>query len=660
MLSRAYYSATLEKFQNDSDDLILGELTRNHQFTLEDLQRNAWISQIRLLKSSLAELSGCHLVFEYAIPRMGKRVDVVVLYLGVVFVLEFKVGEKNYLNSALEQSLDYAVDLKNFHKQSHTRAIVPIVIATEAVDCELVIQSYSDRVFLPIKANQNNFVQYIKLLAAKITEEKVLNPVEWIESIYSPTPTIIEAAQALYKGHSVKEISRSDSGAINLRTTSDTIAKIIDSSKKNNRKSICFITGVPGAGKTLAGLNIANKRHNVDEGEHAVFLSGNGPLVEVLQEALARNEVAEKKGTEQQITKSQALTKTKAFIQNIHHFRDDALQNDKPPIERVAVFDEAQRAWTLEQTSSFMSRKKGIQDFNMSEPEFLISVLDRHRDWAIIICLIGGGQEINTGEAGLPEWFSAIQRDYPHWDVYVSKKLTDQEYTNGKNIYSSLTDNQLTVRNELHLSVSVRSYRSEKLSAFVKAFLDVNILEARRIYTQLKGDYPIVVTRNIDVAKKWLRSKARGGEGLGIIASSGAYRLRPYGIHVKSAIDPKTWFLNDRIDVRSAGFLEEVATEFDIQGLELDWTCVAWDANLRKSGDFWKYKNFRGTEWQNINDEIRKRYLLNAYRVLLTRARQGMVIFIPEGDESDRTRKPDFYDPVFQYFTQCGVEYISM
>ncbi|WJW76181.1 DUF2075 domain-containing protein [Thiohalobacter sp. IOR34] len=654
-MSRAYYSATLEKFQNDRDDLILGELTRNHQFALEDLQRNAWIYQVHILKNTLTELPGCYLAFEYAIPRMGKRVDIVLLYQGVIFVLEFKVGEKSYTNSAIEQSLDYAVDLKNFHEESHSRAIVPIVVATEAFDCELEIQSYPDRVFSPVRSNQSNFVSHIKLISAEINEDKHLDPVQWIESIYKPTPTIIEAAQALYKGHNVKEISRSDSGAINLGVTSDTINEIINSSKENNRKSICFITGVPGAGKTLAGLNIANERHNVDEGEHAVFLSGNGPLVEVLQEALARNEVAEKKGTAQQISKNQALTKTKAFIQNIHHFRDDALQNDKPPIERVAVFDEAQRAWTLEQTRSFMARKKGIQGFDMSEPEFLISVLDRHSDWATIICLIGGGQEINTGEAGLSEWFSAIQRDYPHWDVYVSKKLTDQEYTNGENIYSSLNDNQLTVRDELHLSVSVRSYRSEKLAAFVKAFLDGNTLEARTIYAQLKDDYPIVVTRNIDDAKKWLRSQARGGEGLGIIASSGAYRLRPYGIHVKSAIDPKTWFLNDRSDIRSAGFLEDVATEFDIQGLELDWACVAWDANLRKLDDYWEFKSFRGTEWQNINDEIRRRYLLNAYRVLLTRARQGMVIFIPEGDESDRTRKPDFYNPVFQYFMECGV-----
>ncbi len=654
-MNRAYYSATLNKFQNDSEDLILGQLVRHHQFGLEDLQRNAWISQVQILKESLSGLLGCYLAFEYAIPRMGKRVDVVLLYQGVVFALEFKVGEKKYSNSAVEQSLDYAIDLKNFHEQSHERAIVPMVIATEAVNFEPVIEFYSDRIFHPIKSNKHNFASHIEQLANEINEVEHLNPIEWIESIYKPTPTIIEAAQALYRGHDVKEISRSDSGAINLGATSDAIARIIDSSKANNRKSICFITGVPGAGKTLAGLNIANERHNIDEGEHAVFLSGNGPLVEVLQEALARNEVADKKGTAQQITKNKALLKTRAFIQNIHHFRDDALLNDNPPVERVAIFDEAQRAWTLEQTSSFMSRKKGIQDFQMSEPEFLISVLDRHKDWSIIICLIGGGQEINTGEAGLPEWFSAIQKGYPHWDVYVSNKLTDREYTNGKDIYSQFTQQQLTIKEELHLAVSVRSYRSEKLAAFVKAFLDANSQVAKAIYTELKEDYPIVVTRNISEAKNWLKSKARGREGLGITASSGAYRLRPYGINVKSSIDPKIWFLNDSNDVRSAGFLEDVATEFDIQGLELDWTCVAWDANLRKLDGGWEFKSFRGTEWQNINDIIRQRYLLNTYRVLLTRARQGMVIFVPKGDESDGTRNTEFYDPVFEYFIQCGL-----
>ena len=657
-ISRAYYSASSDKFLSDEADQILGELARHHSFALEDLQRNAWVSQIEILQGELRQLSNFFIAIEYTIPRMGNRVDVIILYSGLVFVLEFKVGEKKCSNSAIEQVLNYALDLKNFHEQSHSKKIIPIVVATEAPTQEYSVQKYPDEVFYPITLNRNNIASCLLHVSGEVGEKGQLDPEIWLSSVYKPTPTIIEAAQALYKGHSVKEISRSDSGAINLNATTNTISKIIEFSKRNNRKSICFITGVPGAGKTLAGLNIANERHNVDEGEHAVFLSGNGPLVQVLQEALARNEVLESRGTSQQITKAQALTKTKAFIQNIHHFRDDALQTQQPPIERVVVFDEAQRAWTLGQTRSFMARKKGFQDFDMSEPEFLISVLNRHENWTVIICLIGGGQEINKGEAGLPEWFSAIQESYPHWDVYVSNKLTDQEYTHGADIYSSLDEKQLTIKNELHLSVSVRSYRSEKLSSFVKAVLDLDIHEARSLWMQLKNVYPIVLTRDIDRAKQWLRSRARGSESIGLTASSGAYRLKPYGIHIQTAIDPKIWFLNDRDDVRSAGFLEDVATEFDIQGLELDWTCIAWDANLRKGVNTWEYKNFRGTEWQNINDKVRRRYLLNAYRVLLTRARQGMVIFIPKGDPSDRTRLPIFYDPVYEYFIECGISCI--
>ncbi len=586
---------------------------------------------------------------------MGKRVDVIILYSGKVYVLEFKVGAYNYSSSALEQSLDYSVDLKNFHEQSHFMHIVPIVVATEAApDDTRNIEMYPDGVFHPLKANTNNLVSIIMETGLWGSRRDLEDPIEWINSVYKPTPTIIEAAQALYKGHSVKEISRSDSGAINLGATSEAISEIIEFSKSNNRKSICFITGVPGSGKTLAGLNIANERHNYDEGEHAVFLSGNGPLVKVLQEALARNEVEYKKGTDQQLNKNQSLVKTKAFIQNIHHFRDDALKDESPPIEKVVVFDEAQRAWTQEHTSSFMARKKGKPDFDMSEPEFLIGVLNRHQEWAIIICLIGGGQEINTGEAGLPEWFRAINKKYSHWDVYVSNRVADHEYTNGDNIYSLIHSEKLLKKNELHLSVSVRSFRSEILSEYVKELLNINMDRAISLFEQLKGEYPIVVTRDLVEAKKWLRDKYRGGESIGIISSSGACRLKPYGIHVKSQIDPIPWFLNDNNDIRSSDFLEDVATEYDIQGLELDWTCVAWDANLRKNGDSWDYKKFRGSEWQNINDIVRRRYLLNAYRVLLTRARQGMVIYVPKGDISDCTRLPEYYDPIYRYLCQCG------
>lgn len=655
-MTRAYYSAPTKQFLQDTPDSILGELVRHHPFDLENLQRDAWMSQIQILKSVLHKSEDSYIAFEYSIPRMGKRVDVILLKSGKVYVLEFKVGENYYSSSAIEQVLGYALDLKNFHEQSHKREIIPILVATDAPNESISIEKYPDAVYHPIKANKVNLSSVFFQLQGIAENNENLEVIKWINSIYKPTPTIIEAAQALYKGHSVKEISRSDSGAVNLTATSNIISEIINTSKRDNKKSICFVTGVPGAGKTLAGLNIANERHVVDEGEHAVFLSGNGPLVEVLQEALARDEINEMKSKGHNITKSQALRKAKTFIQNIHHFRDDALTSQTPPVEKVAIFDEAQRAWNREQTSSFMAKKKGEPDFAMSEPEFLISVLDRHLDWAIVICLIGGGQEINTGEAGLEGWFMALRHKYSHWDIYVSDMITDKEYTNGEELNSWLPSERLKIKEKLHLAVSVRSYRSEKLSDFVKSFLDLNKEKASFLLKEIQDFYPIVITRDINKAKQWLRSKVRGQERCGIVASSGAYRLRPYGIHVKSSIDPKTWFLNDKSDIRSSDFLEEVATEFDIQGLELDWTCVAWDANLRLSTNSWEFNNFKGTKWQKTHKESNQRYLLNSYRVLLTRARQGMVIFIPIGDPSDKTRPPEFYEPIYQYFIQCGVK----
>ncbi|MBC8394296.1 MAG: DUF2075 domain-containing protein [Deltaproteobacteria bacterium] len=654
MLSRAYYSNPIPIFLSDAENSILGSLGRHHSHDIEKLQENAWIEQIKILKQQFSDLRDGHILFEYSIPRMGKRVDNILLMNGIVFVLEFKIGEKHYPLYALDQVLDYALDLKNFHEQSHHKKIVPILISTHAPAYINVIQPFGDAVFEPLRTNKDNLMNLINWVSDEHRDGQ-LDVAAWQQSIYKPTPTIIEAAQALYKGHSVKEISRSDGGAINLSRTSEAIAKIIEDSKQCNHKSICFITGVPGAGKTLAGLNIANERHNIDEGEHAVFLSGNGPLVQVLQEALARNEVEEKKGTPEQLTKSEALRHTKVFIQNIHHYRDDSLQTNEPPIGQVAVFDEAQRAWTLEHTSSFMKQKKGILDFAMSEPEFLIGVMNRHQGWAIIICLIGGGQEINTGEAGLPEWFSSLQKDYPNWDVYVSDKLTDFEYTQGMDLFSKIQHSRLHIQPDLHLSVSVRSFRSEKVSAFVKAVLDINVNKASELHSSLRNNYPIVLTRNLQKAKDWLKHNSRGTERHGLVASSGAIRLKPFGVHVKSKIDPPNWFLNDKKDIRSSYFLEETATEFDIQGLELDWTGVCWDADLRFNDGQWDYKDFRGTAWNNVNDGIRKLYLKNAYRVLLTRARQGMVIFVPEGDPTDHTRQPEFYDQTAEYLIQCGI-----
>lgn len=648
---RSYYSNSIKCFLEGDKTQILGELTRNHSYTLENLQRNAWMDQIKILKDIFKNNPEGHIFFEFAIPRMGKRVDNIVIIGDLIFVIEFKVGYDKYEKYAIDQVLDYSLDLKNFHQGSHNEKLIPLLVSTNAEEKENSIQKYQDLLYKPLFANKENLFEVLSFCFSE-RGSKNINPKDWQESTYKPTPSIIEAAQALYKGHNVQEISRSDSGAINLSKTADCINKIINNSKRKSQKSICFITGVPGAGKTLAGLNIANERMKMAEDENAVFLSGNGPLVEVLREALTRDEVKNGKDDGKKITKKEAAIKANAFIQNIHHFRDEGLISEKAPTERVVVFDEAQRAWTKQQASSFMTRKKGIADFDRSEPHFLIEVMNRHTDWCSIICLIGGGQEINTGEAGLEEWIISLKENFPDWCIYFSELIiSDDNYLQNNSSKKWLIENGMP-ETDLHLAVSVRSFRSEKLSGFIHELLNNKINNAKYLYDEIKDVYPILVTRNYDLAKRWIKNNARGSERFGVLASSNARRLRPFGIDVKSDINASNWFLDGKEDIRSSYYMECVATEFEIQGLELDWTVVSWGADFHIKENNWVYQAFKGTKWQKINQEIKKKYLLNAYRVLLTRARQGFIIFIPNGDEEDKTRPKKFYDETYEYLTE--------
>lgn len=597
--------------------------------------------------------------FEYSIPRMGKRIDVVVIIGSVIFVIEFKVGSEIFSLSALDQVMDYALDLKNFHSSSHNHFIAPILVATNAKSVNPIISltPQSDKVFFPIKTNSEMLKSAIDNTLA-LADVDVVNVSEWEKGRYHPTPTIVEAAMALYRGHSVENISRSDAGAINLTQTSEVVSEIIKNSRDRSQKSICFVTGVPGAGKTLVGLNIANKHIDKNNDLYSVFLSGNGPLVAILREALTRDKVSHEKEKGNKITKGDAMRPVKSFIQNVHNFRDECLKDKKPPNEHVALFDEAQRAWNLEQTTNFMRRKKGIPNFAQSEPEFLISCLDRHKDWAVVVCLVGGGQEINTGEAGISEWVNSLNKSFPGWNIYTSSRLTDSEYGAGKILEQIKTHKNLFIKDELHLSVSMRSFRAENVSLLIKQILDMDISEAKKTLVKVKSKYPIVITRDITSAKEWLKKQARGSERYGIIVSSQAERLKPHSVFVKSPVDPIHWFLDGKDDVRSSYYLEDVATEFDIQGLELDYSCVIWDADFRYTKNGWDCRSFVGSKWNYIKKAERQMYLKNAYRVLLTRARQGMVIVIPHGDHTDPTRNPEYYDPIFSYLKSIGFDVI--
>ncbi len=656
-MRRHYYSDSIHNFCKNSIEEIIGQLTLHNEFSSERTQTEAWVKQIEILQPLLSNFDG-QIFFEYAIPRMGKRIDAVVIIKNVIFILEFKVGEKDFLQNAIEQVWDYALDLKNFHETSYNHLLAPILIATKAKELSNIIEttSHNDNLLKPIKATISNLNHIINSVL-NFSEGETIDPSKWSLGKYSPTPTIIEAAMALYNGNSVANISRSDASAQNLSHTSNAISSIINLSKENSEKAICFVTGVPGAGKTLVGLNIATKHFNKENGQTSVYLSGNGPLVSILREALTRDKVKRLKSIGEKIKKGEVLSEVKLFIQNVHHFRDECLIDEiSPPFDHVAIFDEAQRAWNKEMTTNFMSRKKSRPGFEFSEPEFLISCLNRHKDWAVVVCLVGGGQEINTGEAGISEWIDSLNRSFPEWKVYISNQLSDTEYAAGNALEKIKEHRNVILKPELHLSVSLRSFRAENLSILIKNILDLNDEIAKNYLSLIVKKYPIVLSRNLKKAKQWLREKARGTERYGLIVSSQAQRLKPHAIDVKSPMDPIHWFLDEKEDVRSSYYMEDVATEFQVQGLELDWTCVTWDADFRYSKNGWESFSFVGNKWQNIRKEERKQYLKNAYRVLLTRARQGMVIVVPEGDDQDPTRKKDFYDSTYNYLHSIGFE----
>lgn len=661
-IQRWYYADSWQNFQSACPEQILGAMAQQAGGPIELEQNNAWQQQIKILQNLAlphTDVRNAKVYFEYTIPRLGRRVDVLLLVQHLLFVIEFKIGEKNYASAALDQVWDYALDLKNFHETSHAIGMVPILVATQAPPqtIHLTRTVHADGLLRPICAN-------LHTLASALTTALEANPAapihvpQWEGGRYLPTPTLVEAARALYAGHSVQSISRHDAGSQNLAKTSQAIHHLIAQAKAQQRKILCFVTGVPGAGKTLVGLDVAHRHMNPRSAMHSVFLSGNGPLVDVLREALARDAVWSAQHVGHTIRKGDARKRVEAFIQNVHHFRDDCLRDPSPPLEHVVLFDEAQRAWTREQASAFMARKKGRLDFDQSEPEFLISCLDRHPDWAVMVCLVGGGQEINTGEAGIGAWLQAVLDHFENWEVHLSPELTRLEYGSPAIVQKVLDRPQTVANPHLHLSTSMRSFRAASLSAFVQAVLELHTEQARQAFLAFQTRYPLCLTRDLERAKQWLREQARGTERYGIVVSSHAQRLKPLAIDVRVKTDPVRWFLDAKTDVRSSDYLEDVATEFQVQGLELDWACLVWDADLRYHPQQWSCHEFRGSRWQKINKPERQRYLKNAYRVLMTRARQGMVWVIPEGHVDDPTRDPDVYDQTFEYLRQLGIPVI--
>jgi len=709
---RCLYDNSFAGFLDDAAMTVLGNLCDHYHGNALTTTRDAWRDEITIMRDIISRLEDKNgqIIFEYDIPRLGKRIDVVLLYKGIIFCIEFKMGQKQILEMDVDQVLDYALDLKNFHRFSRDQLIVPILVATEYQNASSMVQpsGYDNQVMNPLVTGKHSLFGLIEEVLHQYPNEKPVNS-NWIISPYAPTPTIIEAARSLYENHSVENITRHEADDVYTDRTINYILQVIRESKEQQKKSICFVTGVPGAGKTLVGLDVAIKQTYQDsdepvKDEGAVYLSGNGPLVAVLNEALAQDNYKKAKERKENKKLTDSRREVSKSIQMIHRYRDNMLAKIKNPVENgvleidpvkavkmgtagfgevehVAIFDEAQRSWTHKRLADYLKRggtygnKLKVPNFPVSEAAFLIWSLDQREDWATIVCLVGGGQEINTGEAGISEWIRALNEQFRHWEVHISSKLTEPEYAEGK-VNDLLKDNpNVRYSDGLHLGVSLRSYRAEKVSAFVHAVLNFDQENARKIYQEFKDKYPIVLTRDMAKARKWLHDKVRGSERTGVLVTKEAARFKPLAVHILPSGDENAvhWFLDDKTDVRSSNYLEDAATEIQVQGLELDYTCVLWDADMRCENGKWRYYSFNGntSKWveQTADTESKQdkiKYMLNAYRVLLTRARAGMVICVPYGNGNktangfweDGTRLPKFYDGIYQYLKRLGLEKI--
>lgn len=648
---RAYYYNGITDFITDDSRAIIGQLVQ-HSFEVGKEQTDAWENQVSELQHRLkaAGVEG-DIIFEYDIIRLGKRIDVILLIRHMVFSLEFKNGKDIFTAMDAQQAEDYALDIKNFHKESENLYVCPILIATDAPKYNKVqeLGCYPDKQIYLQRENIETMVPKIDAVSKLYGDGGKIDFEKWFNSPYYPTPTIIAAAVEAYRSHDMSEIAHSEAGQDDINACENKIDEVIRYAQNEKKKCVCFVTGVPGAGKTLVGLDVVSR--NLGEGKErlSVYISGNGPLVEVLREALKKSVREEKK------LNRETSAAIDALIQSSFAFKKDNSSHQRPTPEHILLFDEAQRVWNKEK----MTRKHNDPEMAVSEPHLLYSIMNRHQDWAVMVCLVGLGQDIYDGEVGINEWFRCGIEDFPDWELYYSPDIFSQ--VEDKNIDKALIQScsRCHEMENLHLKTSIRSFRADKQCKFVDALLNNEPQLASEIYSLISNKYPVFITRDIAKAKVWAKKHVRGSQRCGLLACSSAQRLKPEGIYVPTEIDVKNWFLAPSDDLRSSNMMEIVASEFKVQGLEIDWAVVCWDADLRRTidGSEWEYYNFRGTKWNKRRQPEQQRYLLNSYRVLLTRARQGMVIFVPVGvdEEEDPSRNSTFYDGIYNYLQQCGI-----
>jgi len=700
------YSSSIKEFFSQEENTIIGALTRNNDFDTRRTTLASWQEEIHTLKIALnnyQEEEG-FVAFEYTIPRVDGRIDCVVGLRGILFVLEFKTGETQDVNADKDQLLQYVTDLKNFHFESYDIPIVPMWVVPNAVIpfAKIVRPKTNENLFGLMSVCDSTISDVVKkVLASEFANKVKINAENWLYSPYCPTSNIIEAARKLYANHKVEDINRSDARGEDLIRTTRTLINLINQAKTQNEKYLCLVTGVPGAGKTLIGLSVATLHQDEEHSNRSVYLSGNRPLVMVLQEALARDardrknaELAkvlatikdkdEKKAYKNahKVIMPEIRSEIKQFIQLVASWRKEYLKGilvskkgnkvsliknpNYPyegkgdfyiPYDHVSIYDEAQRAWSAKENQSYVCKtEKYLSNFpEWSEPHFLISCMDRHPDWAVYICLIGNGQNINHGEAGTVEWIRAIKK-FPNWQIFAPNEILDDE-----DVKDEATGLKINTLEGLYLDTNLRSVRAENLAKLVDSILDREVEKSKDILAKLDR-YPIRITRDLKKAKQWIKENVRPHERYGVLASSKGQRLKPEALTLlptnSSESEVLPWFLGDKKNVKSSYYMEEVATEFQVQGLEIDWAIVAWDADFRHAENGWNQYQFKGSKWMNINSKETQQYQKNAYRVILTRARRGMVIYVPNGDDEDHTRKSEFYTSTYEYLKQIGIKEI--
>ena len=667
---RTYYESSIEGFVNYSNPYAIIEyLTESDESSDPEFllkQKEAWANQISILKKYLIDKTG-YIIFEYVLSRVNMRIDVVLLMDGIVYSLEFKNNEDYFSKDAIDQAGGYGYALKNFYEINRDKYVVPILVATKAPDteCSKGADLGIDKLFTLFKANINKMEQYIDSIRSKYGSDVIYTEEqfeEWIKSPFKPNPTIIQSARSIYMNNQVDEFFKFDAGEENLKITENTVETIIKEAKENKKKIICFVSGVPGAGKTLVGLDLAGKsKNNTESGlPEVVFFSGNGPLINVLTEALGRD--AYDAHPEKYGSKYKAVNNVKVFIQDLHAFKQDIISAKKKNVEEnVLIFDEAQRVWDEEQLQKWLIKKGADESYyGLSEADLLLSVFN-NKEWGVIIALVGLGQDIHTGENGLGVWFNSLLNKNKEWEIRLSKEIFEQTADKLDEYVHALKECPRVKENAgLYLKTCIRTPRAKNLSEFAEALLHNEPEKAREALAKF-DNYPICITRDLHTAEQFVLSNAIRKERCGKLCCSNSKIL---GRQSRAFDNIDNWhFANWMLDESgrdSSNSLMYAASEFNIQGLEIDWSLLGWDMDMYYANNEWHTQKMLTPKRFEESSEIQKKHILNSYRVLLTRARKGMVIYIPRANEfPDIYNVAQYFDSTYEYLKSCGIKDID-